>query len=153
MYLTPKIVCWICKIWGKRLIKLSYITFSSNFLNKPPLECPKLNKPPGLNRAFTVCKFLERRWRYYNFRSLYFEHMFWLLLKKSGERIWFDRTNVHTFWTDDCPKDGSLEFFTMIICVTLNLHRFDWQISSIPQRILVKIPRCHLERNLPLKDL
>ena len=69
----------------KRLIKFSYIPSSSSFLNKPPsnkppflisppLECPKLNTPPGLNRAFTVALIkntglpnLSQLFRYLNF--------------------------------------------------------------------------------------
>ena len=38
---------------------------------------------------------------------------------------------------DDCVKDGGQEFF-MMLCITLNFDRFDWLISSILQRILVK---------------
>ena len=56
------------KIWGKRIEKLSYIFLSFDFVNKPPssltsplsykppLECSKLNKAPGLR---TIASFTE----------------------------------------------------------------------------------------------
>ena len=47
MYLTRKIASWVRKIWGERLVKLSYIytlhltSWISPLSNKPPLECAK----------------------------------------------------------------------------------------------------------------
>ena len=43
---TPLIV-ESAKYGDKRLVKLFYISMWSNFLNKPPLGCRKLDKPSG----------------------------------------------------------------------------------------------------------
>ena len=39
---------------------------------------------------------------------------------------------------DDSTKDGGQEFLVIIPCVTLNFDRFDWLISSMPQKDLGK---------------
>ena len=46
--------------------------------------------------------------------------------------------NISAMGIDDCTKDGGQEYFFKKLSVTLNFDRFDWLISSIPQRILIK---------------
>ena len=47
MYLTRYNICLILKVWGKRTKKTITFSLSFDFMNKPPLELPELNKLLG----------------------------------------------------------------------------------------------------------